>query len=302
MGTITSLQRFNMSNKSKKLSLRIASLNCNSLVKSNNTQKQSQFIRYLHSLKFNIMTFQETHVSDDMVSFVNTQFQAHHSLWTRHCDIVSFSSSFVFSSDLIPANDRAILTKVTHPCNAFAPFYVLGIYAPSTSGLQRRQFFDHVFDLIHTQSLNFNLDRLVIAGDFNYSYQRPHLSSQTSLQWTSFLEDHFYNALQKDDLHELPTFRRNEHIFSTIDYIFMNKSWCSQITESGLHKLDFSWSDRSLVSHCQHWYIFFWPWSLAWKPLPRSKPHLSTTPSTSSGRHCFQIILWMIGSGIMKSH
>ncbi|KAG0768208.1 hypothetical protein G6F62_013617 [Rhizopus arrhizus] len=66
------------------------------------------------------MTFQETHVSDNILSLINTQFQAQHSLWSRHYGIVSFSPSFVFSTNLAPENDRTILTKVTHPHNAFA--------------------------------------------------------------------------------------------------------------------------------------------------------------------------------------
>ncbi|KAG1136415.1 hypothetical protein G6F37_012027 [Rhizopus arrhizus] len=74
----------NMSNKSQRLLLHIASLNCHSLVKSNNPKKQSRFIRYLRSLKFDIMTFQETHVSDNTLSIINTQFQARYFMCTRH--------------------------------------------------------------------------------------------------------------------------------------------------------------------------------------------------------------------------
>ncbi|KAG1046594.1 hypothetical protein G6F43_010926 [Rhizopus delemar] len=217
-------------------------------MKSNNTNKQSKFIRHLHSLNFDIMTFQETHVSDNILSLINAQLQAQHSLWSRHCGIVSLSPSFVFSTDLTPENDRIILTNVTYPHNTFAPFYVLVVYAPATSGQRRSQLFDQLFDLLHSPTLDINLDRLVITGDFNYSYKCPHLSSQTSLQWVSFLDDNFYNALRKDDLHELPTFQRNDNIFSTIDYIFVSQSWCSKVTESNIHKLDASWSDHSLLS------------------------------------------------------
>ena len=238
----------NMSNKSQRLLLHIASLNCHSLVKSNNPKKQSQFIRYLRSLKFDIMTFQETHVSDNTLSIIDTQFQARYSLWTRHCGIVSFSPSFIFSDNLVPENDRIILTKVNHPYNAFEPFWLLVLYAPATSGQQRQQFFDNVLELLHNQDLDINLDRLFITGDFNYSYLRPHLSSQTSLQWVSFLNDHFYNALMNDDLHEIPTFRRNEITYSTIDYIFVNQAFRTQVIESNLHKLDVSWTDHSLLS------------------------------------------------------
>jgi hypothetical protein len=128
------------------------------------------------------MTFQETYVSDNILSLVNAQFQAQHSVWSRYCGIASFSPSFVFSTDLTPENDRSILTKITHPHNAFAPFYVLVIYAPVSSGQHGSQFFDQLFDLLHPPTLGTNLNHLVITGDFNYSYQRPHLSSQISLQ------------------------------------------------------------------------------------------------------------------------
>ncbi|KAG1037102.1 hypothetical protein G6F43_012930 [Rhizopus delemar] len=211
-------------------------------------QQTIKIYKILTLLKLRYYDFQETHASDNILSLINTQFQAQHSLWSRHCGIVSFSPSFVFSTNLTPENERTMLTKATHPHNVFAPFYVLVIYAPATSGQHRSQFFDQLFDLLHSPTLDINLDRLVITGDFNYSYQRPHLSSQTSLQWVSFLDDHFYNALQKDDLHELPTFRRNDNIFSTIDYIFVSQSWCSKVTESNIHKLDASWSDHSLLS------------------------------------------------------
>src|SRR6478609_1422661 len=101
----------NMSHKPQRLLLHIDSLNYHSLVKSNNPKKQSQFIRYLRSLKFDIMTFQETHVSDNTLSIIDTQFQARCSMWTRHCGIVSFSPSFIFSDNLAPEHDRVILTK-----------------------------------------------------------------------------------------------------------------------------------------------------------------------------------------------
>ncbi|EIE89092.1 hypothetical protein RO3G_13803 [Rhizopus delemar RA 99-880] len=141
------------------------------------------------------MTFQETHVSDNTLSIINTQFQARYSLWIRRCGIVSFSPSFIFSDNLAPKNDRMIFTKVKHPYNAFVTFWLLVLYVPATSGRQRQQFFDQVLHLLHNQDLDINFDRLFITGDFNYSYLRPKLSSQTSIQWVSFLEDHFYNAL-----------------------------------------------------------------------------------------------------------
>ncbi|KAG1139313.1 hypothetical protein G6F37_009854 [Rhizopus arrhizus] len=143
---------------------------------------------------------------------------------------------------------------VTHPHNAFDPFYVLVIYAPATSGQHPSQFFDQLFDFLHPPTLDINLDRLVITGDFNYSYHHPHMSSQTSLQWVSFLDDQFYNALQKDDLHELPTFRLNDNMFSTADYTFVSQPWCSKVIEKDIiPKLSSGWSAAKSWDHikCQ---------------------------------------------------
>ncbi|KAG1144297.1 hypothetical protein G6F37_006375 [Rhizopus arrhizus] len=119
---------------------------------------------------------------------------------------------------------------------------------PAASGQQRQQFFDHVLDLLHNQVLDINLDRLFITRDFNYSYSRPHLPSQISLQWISFLNNYFCNALMNDDLHKLPTFRRNDTTYSMIDYIFVNQAFRIQVTESSLHNLDASWAGHSLFS------------------------------------------------------
>ncbi|KAG1049317.1 hypothetical protein G6F43_008350 [Rhizopus delemar] len=194
------------------------------------------------------MTLQETHIPDTTRSLTNTRFQARHSIWTYHCGIVSFNPSFILSDNMIPEHDRMILTKVTHPSHAFAPFFILVLYVPASSGRQRQQFFDQAFELLHTQDLDINFDLLLITGDFNYSYTRSSLSSQTSLQWVSFLEDHSYNTVKKDDLHKLPTFRRNESTFSTIDYIFISQAWCSAVMASNLHKLNASWTDHSMLS------------------------------------------------------
>ncbi|KAG1392516.1 hypothetical protein G6F58_012493 [Rhizopus delemar] len=125
---------------------------------------------------------------------------------------------------MIPDNDRAILTRVEHPHGAFLSFYVLVLYAPASSGKLRQKFFGGIYDILHQSTIDVDLDRLFIMGDFNYSYQRRNFFSQTSMQWISFLETLFSNALTKDDLHELPTFRRNDDIFSTIDYIFVSDS------------------------------------------------------------------------------
>lgn len=85
-------------------------------------------------------------------------------------------------------------------------------------------------------------------GEFNYSYLWSYLSSQTSLDWVSFLESLFYNGLLVGDLHESPTFRRDNTIYSTIDYIFVGNALRNQVQESNIHKLDPAWADHSMFS------------------------------------------------------
>ncbi|KAG1244332.1 hypothetical protein G6F65_021867 [Rhizopus arrhizus] len=46
----------------------------------------------------------------------------------------------------------------------------------------------------------------------------------------------------------MPTFRRNESIFSTTDYVFISQAWCSAVMASNLHKLNASWTDHSMLS------------------------------------------------------
>ncbi|KAG1272193.1 hypothetical protein G6F66_013395 [Rhizopus arrhizus] len=130
------------------------------LVKTNDTQKQSQYVRYLRSLQFNLMAFQETHVTDTHIQTINMQFQATQSLWTYHCDLLSFSPSFVLSENLTPSNPRMVLSKVSHSQN---------LYAPASSGKARREFFDSVLDTLTSPDYAIDHQQLIILGDFNYS-------------------------------------------------------------------------------------------------------------------------------------
>jgi endonuclease/exonuclease/phosphatase family metal-dependent hydrolase len=83
--------------------------------------------------------------------------------------------------------------------------------------------------------------------NFNYSYQRSNLPYSTSLQWTSFLQDNFYNEMQRDDYVDLPTFRRNDDTLSTIDYIFVGTSFSSRINDVGIDRLRAEWTDHHVL-------------------------------------------------------
>ncbi|KAG1459038.1 hypothetical protein G6F46_011188 [Rhizopus delemar] len=81
---------------------------------------------------------------------------------------------------LIPSNSRIILPKISHPQNFYVSFHELVAYAPVT-GKDRREFFDPVLDALTSVS-DINPYRIIILGDFNYSYYRLNLSTQTSLK------------------------------------------------------------------------------------------------------------------------
>ncbi|KAG1136659.1 hypothetical protein G6F38_011882 [Rhizopus arrhizus] len=149
---------------------------------------------------------QNTHTADHE-NFINVQFQASQSLWTRHYGLLSFSSKYQLSDSLIPSNPRIILSKISHPQHFYAPFHVLVVYAPASK--DRREFFDSVLDALNSVS-NVDLHRIIILGDFNYSYHRLNLSTQTSLKWVPYLEESFYNVMHSGDNSNIPTFRRND--------------------------------------------------------------------------------------------
>ena len=85
-------------------------------------------------------------------------------------------------------------------------------------------------------------------GEFNYSYLRPNIGTATSLEWVSTLDMHCFNALQTFDLHNLPIFRRNDTITSTLDYIFVSHSLQNVLTDATLQLINSRWSDHSLLS------------------------------------------------------
>ncbi|KAG0734885.1 hypothetical protein G6F62_011953 [Rhizopus arrhizus] len=145
------------------------------------------------------MPFQETHVTDTHIQTINVQFQATQSLWAHHYGLLSFSPSFVLSENLTPSNPRMVLSKVSHLQNFYAPFHVLVLYAPASSGKARREFFDSVLHTLTSPDYAIDHQQLIILGDFNYSYHRANLSSHTSLRWVSYLDKSFYNVMNCGD-------------------------------------------------------------------------------------------------------
>jgi endonuclease/exonuclease/phosphatase family metal-dependent hydrolase len=240
-----------------KINLHYASLNCNSLVKSNSPTTQSSFIRYLRLQQFDILSLQETRASDSTIPSFNLQLQAIQTFWTYYCGIISFSPNHVLTlidTDEIYTFDRFILCKVNHPHDFYEPYFILNLYIPANSNVERRKFFDSVCSMLLQLDSNdtISLSRLIISGDFNYDYGRDILCHnrlyKTSSDWIALLLDSFYNCMSFTDMEELPTFQRNVTTQSVIDYVYSGIDLQYLVTESTIEHIQPCWSDHALLA------------------------------------------------------
>ncbi|KAG1047944.1 hypothetical protein G6F43_009636 [Rhizopus delemar] len=103
------------------------------LTKINQPNTNSEFIRFLRSQSFDIVTFQETRASDpEMQQTLDMKFQAKYSIWTYHCGIVSLNSFIIFSVSLVTIDQRLIACAVSHVDQVFEPFTIVIAYAPAS--------------------------------------------------------------------------------------------------------------------------------------------------------------------------
>ncbi|KAG1145828.1 hypothetical protein G6F37_005332 [Rhizopus arrhizus] len=138
----------------------------------------------------------------------------------------------------IQSNPRIILSKISHPQS---------FYAPASTSKDRREFFDSVLDAITSVS-DIDPHRIIILGDFNYSYHRLNLPTQASLKWVSYLEESFYNVMHSGYNSNIPTFRCNDEIYSIIDYIFISNQMHPMLRSTDIHRLHSSWTNHQLLS------------------------------------------------------
>ncbi|KAI9315584.1 hypothetical protein BX666DRAFT_1837758, partial [Dichotomocladium elegans] len=117
------------------------------------------------------IALQETHASSlDIINNFNTRFQTQSALWTPSCGLVALSSSYTLTRIPIPEADRALLTRVDHTAGRCDAFFVLVLYAPASSPSARHRFFSDLLTFLPFSGNESILDRLIIAGDFNYDY------------------------------------------------------------------------------------------------------------------------------------
>lgn len=239
----------------KDINCHFASLNANSLIKSSNKQTQANYIRYLRLQNLDIICLQETHAgSTESIQSLNIHFQPNQAYWTKHVGIISFSQSYQISmvdTSEYYTSDRFQLCKVEHPLNYFNPFYILNLYAPASSAAERREFFEQLQSLLYNMYSQIDFDRLIIAGDFNYSHLRPHLlSGHTSFNWRQLLDMFFSNSMTMNNMCDIPTFQRmngDTLVSSVIDYIYLGRQIHQTLTYTNIQRLNSYWSDHSIL-------------------------------------------------------
>ncbi|CEP09518.1 hypothetical protein, partial, partial [Parasitella parasitica] len=142
----------------------------------NNPRLSDSFIRYLRGQDLDIFACQETNIPslhfDDRIAMLDMKLQSYQSIWTSKCGLFNFNRNMNMEKIHISDDDRIILAKLTVPAEPdLLPIYVLNIYAPADSPQSRTTFYNKLLDYIKSlDSYGDILDRLILAGDFNFQY------------------------------------------------------------------------------------------------------------------------------------
>ncbi|ORZ07448.1 Endonuclease/exonuclease/phosphatase, partial [Absidia repens] len=233
----------------KSTTFRLGSLNCNGLIKINQPQKRSDFIRHLYSLSLSILAIQESHATPSNAILLNRHFPNRQTLWTSSCGLISFSPDYHLTLINFMEDPRILAASVSHPSNMFPPFQILVLYAPASSPTLRRTFFHTLTTALQSPDCPLTLDNLIILGDFNFSLIRPNRTLSGLDDWLSFLSHHCLNCLHiKGENHLLPTFCRPNITPTTIDHIFASHSLASTVIASSVEFLSSTWTDHALLT------------------------------------------------------
>ncbi|KAK4515528.1 uncharacterized protein ATC70_010478 [Mucor velutinosus] len=285
--------------------LNIASLNCRNLVKASTPEISSDFIRYLRSLHLDILCVQESHAVEAVQDQLNLQFQAHDTLWTQHCGIISFNPLIQLHSLDLDLDQRIIACKVVHANALFPPFTLLNVYAPAQYSPRVRFFRDlltlPLFDIPSSTSRESlsslstlldsdpsNLSPMLLMGDFNYhatSYltddsDDPELDTNNITSGAA-IHRHFHRLINthlfecthsREEGPLLPTYRRRTGQ-STIDYLYASNFLFQHLHSSEIMFLDSSWTDHALLRA-----RFVFSSDRQGSGLWRANPNLSTNP------------------------
>ncbi|CAO3650984.1 unnamed protein product [Mucor fragilis] len=219
--------------------LKIATLNCRGLIKSENTKKRQQFIRYLRTLEYDILVLQETHAHNStFINLLNNHFHSKSSLWTQHCGIIVLNKQFTINliSECIDEG-RYILASVhltrdiedtTTTTSPIAT--ILNIYGRASLQSARAALYTELLDIaIVKETITNTLYTTFIMGDFNYQYKDRRLDGSLASapkEWTELLDDYYIDIFGDDKRMTWHGVRSS----AILDYVFCNTSAHHQIT------------------------------------------------------------------------
>ncbi|KAG1452697.1 hypothetical protein G6F46_009351 [Rhizopus delemar] len=157
--------------------------------------------------------------------------------------ISPYGHDTVVSSVLIP--------KVSHINGQIALFHILVVYAPISSPHDRQEFFDTLltFQQLSPYDPGSCVDRMIIAGDFNYTLKSQALSSRSSVpsRGLHFLQYHFKNVMMDLGSLDTPTFRLDSSTQSIIDYIYVSLDLSINFVETDVEFINSTWTDHALL-------------------------------------------------------
>jgi len=236
--------------------LKIATLNCRGLIKSENPKKRQQFIRYLRTLDYDILVFQETHVTNTTLSdLLNNHFNSKSSLWTQHCGIIVLNKHFTINliSDGIDEG-RYILASVHHSrdtqdtTTTTTPIAtILNIYGRASLPSYRSALYTELLDIpIVKDTITNPLYSTFIMGDFNYQYKDRRLDGTlvgAPTEWTDLLDDYYIDVFGDDKQMTWHSGRAS----AILDYVFCSTHTHHQITSINQQYLSPEWTDHELL-------------------------------------------------------
>ncbi|KAK4518334.1 kinetochore-associated Ndc80 complex subunit nuf2 [Mucor velutinosus] len=186
---------------------------------------------------------------------LDLKFQSVQSIWTSKCGIFNFNRNIHMEKIHISDDDRIIFAKLTIPAEPdLLPINVLNIYAPADSSQNRAIFYNSLMNYIKfLDSYGDILERLILAGDFNFQYDLRLPNNAPTKRPTAFVlfTDTFFhdcNNNYSDSFFEtLPTFRRGK-VIKTLDYIMVGRQLKDLYFDNNIQHVFSAWTDYALLT------------------------------------------------------
>ncbi|KAI7862985.1 hypothetical protein BDF14DRAFT_1848484, partial [Spinellus fusiger] len=98
------------------------------------------------------------------------------------------------------------------------------LYALSHSSTLCHSFYTSLLCSAPFSDLDNCYNRLLLIGDFNFSYAHPNSQSNAPAGWHDTLKEQFVDCMKPTASIPMPTFCHNDKITSTIDYAYASLS------------------------------------------------------------------------------